>query len=134
MEASARARIVIFLDSDDTLHPEVAASVVAAWVDGCSKVQYRLSIIDEHGARTGAFPAANVPMPSGDVVPMIAEAGGDVTPVTSGNAYDRRVSGANADPRGRVSRHTGRIPEPVGAVLRPGGLARSGAWRLPHAA
>jgi glycosyltransferase involved in cell wall biosynthesis len=89
-EASS-GEVVIFLDSDDFLHPEAAASVIRAWIDGCSKVQYRLSIVDEHGERTGAFPAVNVPMPSGDVVPMIAAAGGYIWPVTTGNAYNRGV-------------------------------------------
>jgi glycosyltransferase involved in cell wall biosynthesis len=83
--------IVIFLDSDDFLRPEAAASVVSAWAADCVKVQYRLSIVDADGKRTGALPAVNIPLPSGDLVPMIARAGGYIWPVTSGNAFNRSV-------------------------------------------
>jgi glycosyltransferase involved in cell wall biosynthesis len=88
---ASTGEIVIFLDSDDFLHPDAADAVVAAWVEDCCKVQYRLSIVDEHGERTGAFPAANVTLPSGDLVPVIAANGGYVWPVTTGNAYNRAV-------------------------------------------
>ena len=86
---ACRGEIVIFLDSDDLLFPEMAEQVAAAYVPGCAKVQCRLSIVDAHGERTGAFPAATIPMPTGDVVVQMAEAGRYVTPVTSGNAYSR---------------------------------------------
>lgn len=83
--------IVIFLDADDFLSPSAASSVVTAWVDGCAKVQFRLAIVDQQGTRIGALPPADLVLPSGDMVPMIAAAGSYVCPVTSGNAYSRRV-------------------------------------------
>jgi hypothetical protein len=88
----SRGEIVLFLDSDDFLMPTAASSVVSAWADGCAKVQFRLAIVDQQGVRTGAtLPPADVVLPSGDLVPMIAAAGGYVCPVTSGNAYGRAV-------------------------------------------
>ena len=84
--------IVIFLDCDDYLYPTTVSSVVNAWNDRCSKVQYRLAIVDAEGHRTGGFfPAARIEMPNGDVVPMIAEAGGYPWPVTTGNAFARHA-------------------------------------------
>jgi glycosyltransferase involved in cell wall biosynthesis len=88
---ASNGEIVIFLDADDFLDPDAAASAAAAWEPGCSKVQYRLSIVDRQGNRTGALPAANVEMPSGDVIPTIAASGGYVCPVTSGNAFGRSL-------------------------------------------
>jgi len=88
---ASSGEIVIFLDADDFLESTAASSVASAWVDGCAKVQYRLSIVDEDGDRLGAFPPPEVAMPSGDVVPLIAARGGYTTPVTSGNAYARGV-------------------------------------------
>lgn len=88
---ASRGEIVIFLDSDDFLRPSAAASVASAWREGCAKVQFRLSLVDRDGVRTGALPPVGVFMPSGDLVPMIAAIGGYVCPVTSGNAYSRTV-------------------------------------------
>ena len=87
----SRGEIVLFLDSDDFLYETAASSVVAAWADGCVKVQYRLSMVDRDGRRTGALPAVDVPLPSGDVRPLIARSGGYLWPVTSGNAYSRAL-------------------------------------------
>jgi len=84
--------IVIFVDCDDLLYPHAVSSVVAAWTPECAKVQYRLAIVDADGRLTGgSFPAAQVVLPSGDLVPMIAAVGGYPCPVTSGNAYARQV-------------------------------------------
>jgi len=87
-EASS-GEIVMFLDADDLLYPTAVSSVVSRWKDELAKVQFRLSIVDETGSRLGASPARAVELPSGDVVPMLAAAGGYPTPVTSGNAYNR---------------------------------------------
>jgi len=59
--------VVMFLDADDLLHPEAAAAVADAWQEGCSKVQFRLSLIDAAGKRRGVDPAREAPMPTGDV-------------------------------------------------------------------
>jgi hypothetical protein len=86
---AAGGELVLFLDADDYLEPTAASAVVAAWVPGCSKVQFRLSIVDSTGARAGCQPAAEVAMPSGDLLPMLARTGAYPSPVTSGNAYGR---------------------------------------------
>ncbi|MGY1846859.1 MULTISPECIES: glycosyltransferase family 2 protein [unclassified Blastococcus] len=83
--------VVMFLDADDLLDPEAAAAVAEAWTDDCSKVQFRLSLIDGDGQRRGVDPPADVPMPTGDVVPELVATGHYVTPVTTGNAFRRVV-------------------------------------------
>jgi hypothetical protein len=62
--------VVLFLDADDTLAPDAATRVAAAFAaDGrLAKVQYRMSVIDAEGKPTGGLkPAAHLPMPSGDL-------------------------------------------------------------------
>jgi hypothetical protein len=83
--------VVMFLDADDLLHPEAAAEVLAAWRDDVAKVQFRLSLIDSAGVRRAVDPPADVPMPTGDVVPELVATGRYVTPVTTGNAFRRSV-------------------------------------------
>src|SRR6516164_9992886 len=45
--------IIIFLDSDDLLEPEVMQEVAKVWRPGISKVQYRMNLIDAAGAQLG---------------------------------------------------------------------------------
>jgi glycosyltransferase involved in cell wall biosynthesis len=68
--ARSRGDVVIFLDADDTLHPEAAARAAAAFAadERLSKVQCRMEIVDAAGRPTGAIkPAPHLPMPSGDL-------------------------------------------------------------------
>jgi hypothetical protein len=65
-----RGDVVIFLDADDTLHPEAAAEVAAVFAADPEvvKVQFRTAVIDAEGRPTGVLkPAAHLPMPSGDL-------------------------------------------------------------------
>ena len=49
--------VVIFLDADDLLEPDVMQEVAKVWRPGISKVQYRMNLIDADGAQLGtAFP------------------------------------------------------------------------------
>jgi len=49
-----RTPYVLFLDADDTLHPQAAATVLAAFARGDRvKVQYRLDVVTADGAPTG---------------------------------------------------------------------------------
>ncbi len=89
--AVSSGEIVMFLDADDFLMPTAAERVVAAWRDGCAKVQFRLSLVDRHGARIGVDPPRTAAMPAGDVIPLIAAHGWYETPVTSGNAFPRSL-------------------------------------------
>ena len=84
-----RGEIVMFLDADDFLYPNAVSRVLAAWNDSCSKVQFRLSLVDIEAVRHGIEPPASAPLPSGDVIPEIVAWGHYVTPVLTGNAFRR---------------------------------------------
>jgi hypothetical protein len=61
--------VVLFLDADDTLRPEAAARVAAAFAadDAVAKVQFRMDVIDAAGRPTGELkPPGHLPMPQGD--------------------------------------------------------------------
>src|ERR1700680_3146250 len=46
--------VIIFLDADDLLEPEVMLEVVKVWRPGVSKVQYRMNLIDAAGTQLGS--------------------------------------------------------------------------------
>lgn len=83
--------IVMFLDADDWLYPNAAERVAARWVPGESKTHFRLDIVDAQGNWLGMHPAREVPLDSGDVVPLLFEFGRYETVVTTGNAFAREV-------------------------------------------
>jgi len=61
--------VVLFLDADDTLRPEAAARVAAAFAADAAvaKVQFRMEMIDAQGRPTGVLkPPEHLPMPRGD--------------------------------------------------------------------
>jgi glycosyltransferase involved in cell wall biosynthesis len=61
--------VVLFLDADDSLHPEAAGRVAAAFAadDDLAKVQFRMETIDADGRPSGELkPPAHLPMPRGD--------------------------------------------------------------------
>jgi glycosyltransferase involved in cell wall biosynthesis len=61
--------VVLFLDADDTLQPQAAARVAAAFAadEGLAKVQFRMDVIDAEGQPTGTLkPPLHLPMPRGD--------------------------------------------------------------------
>jgi glycosyltransferase involved in cell wall biosynthesis len=61
--------VVLFLDADDTLRPQAAARVAAAFAADpeIAKVQFRMEVIDAEGHPTGALkPPVHLPMPRGD--------------------------------------------------------------------
>jgi glycosyltransferase involved in cell wall biosynthesis len=82
--------IIIFLDSDDLLEPEVMQEVAKVWRPGVSKVQYRMNLIDATGAQLGSaipqFPPKDDPekLRRGFLRTMAY-----TTPPGSGNAYAR---------------------------------------------
>jgi hypothetical protein len=83
--------IVLFLDADDRLDPDIAANVVDAFlrVPGAARVVFRLAVIDADGRATGAVvPDARVPLPQGDVRELMLRFPDDLAwPPTSGNAF-----------------------------------------------
>lgn len=80
--------IVIFLDSDDVLNPDVVELAVGAFSDSSvAKVQWRLRIIDDRGAPIGGvFPSV---LHSGSVSKIIENFGMYGSPPGSGNAFRR---------------------------------------------
>ena len=86
--------IVIFLDADDLLVPDVVERVVQAFAEmpRASRVQWRLQVVDTDGNPTGAtFPPMHWEMPDGDLRRYVVERRTYVWPPTSGNAYPRWV-------------------------------------------
>jgi hypothetical protein len=57
--------VVILLDADDLLEPEVMKEVAAVWRPGVSKVQFRMALINAEGAQLGTaipqFPSRENP-------------------------------------------------------------------------
>ena len=62
--------VVLFLDSDDVLHPTAAAAVATAFAaePGVAKAQFRMEVIDAAGRATGEIkPPLHLPLPQGDL-------------------------------------------------------------------
>jgi hypothetical protein len=83
--------IVVFLDSDDYLHPDGVARIVEAFTDGVVQVQCRLDLVDGEGADLDIYPSAEIPFDNGDVVPLLLDRGRYNSTVTSGLAFSRAV-------------------------------------------
>jgi hypothetical protein len=82
--------VIIFLDSDDLLEPEVMQEVAKVWRPGVSKVQYRMNLIDATGTQLGSaipqFPSKNDPA---KLRRTYLRTMAYTTPPGSGNAYGR---------------------------------------------
>jgi glycosyltransferase involved in cell wall biosynthesis len=93
--ARSHGEVVIFLDSDDSLCPGIAADVVAVFEADPEvvKVQFRLEVVDANGAATGlAQPPWRQPMPRGDLRRQLRSFPDDIAwQPTSGNAFAARV-------------------------------------------
>lgn len=88
--ARSRGDVVIFLDSDDLLHPSVLKEVAAVWRPGISKIQFQMMVIDRDGQPTGALlPQYNVPPTPRRIRQWVAAAATYPTPPGSGNVYAR---------------------------------------------
>jgi glycosyltransferase involved in cell wall biosynthesis len=64
------ADVVIFLDADDMLRPDVAARVAAVFARDPQvvKVQYRMEVVDDKGRRSGIIkPPRHLPLVQGDL-------------------------------------------------------------------
>lgn len=86
----ARGEVVIVLDSDDVLAPDVTGRVVGEMAADphCVRVQYRLAVIDEHGVPTGSFvPPVHKGLKTGDIAGYVRRYRMFHPPPTSGNAY-----------------------------------------------
>src|SRR5437762_110116 len=82
--------VIIFLDSDDLLEPEVMQEVAKVWRPGVSKVQYRMNLIDAAGVQLGSaipqFPSKDDPE---RLRRTYLRTMAYTTPPGSGNAYSR---------------------------------------------
>ena len=82
--------IIIFLDADDLLEPEVMLEVANVWRPGVSKVQYRMNLIDATGAQLGtALPQFSRADQAEKLRRTFLRTMAYTTPPGSGNAYSR---------------------------------------------
>ena len=81
--------LVLYLDSDDYLHPDCLSEVVNHWKVGSVKAHFYLDVVDENGARMDAV------VPSGrlgtgkEPLKMMRLFGAYCSPPGSGNVYHR---------------------------------------------
>jgi hypothetical protein len=89
--AATEGDIVLYLDADDVLDPQVASWAAAVFErnPAAARVVFRLAIVDEAGRPTGELmPARDVPLPEGDVRQQVLDYADDLAwPPTSGNAF-----------------------------------------------
>src|SRR6266478_435194 len=82
--------IIIFLDSDDLLEPEVMQEITKVWRPGVSKVQYRMNLIDAAGTQLGsAIPQFQPKDDPKRLRRTFLRTMAYKTPPGSGNAYSR---------------------------------------------
>lgn len=93
--ARSRGEVIIFLDSDDVLEPDIGARVARAFAaqPESGKVEYPMSVIDAEGRATGGVkPAEYLARPTGDLRGQELRSPFEVLWMsTSGNAFSRRV-------------------------------------------
>ena len=91
----SHGKIVIFLDADDMLLPNIAQNIVQAFRvnQNVAKVMYRMEVIDAQGNPTGEIkPNPHLPLRSGDLRRHILSFPFDMTwMATSGNAFAAEV-------------------------------------------
>lgn len=87
----ATGDLVLFLDADDTLHPDAAAEIVEAHRrhPGAARIQWPMAVIDKQGRPTGELTPDPAAMASGDLAEHVLRFRTHVWPATSGSAYRR---------------------------------------------
>lgn len=88
--AASSGELVIFLDSDDVLHPSLAREVHAVWTPTVSKVQVQMMSIDAEGRPLGSyFPQYHIVPTPEQVRSWIQKTTAYPTPPGSGNVFSR---------------------------------------------
>jgi glycosyltransferase involved in cell wall biosynthesis len=88
--AEARGEVLLFLDSDDALHPEAVAEVVRALRPGVTSVQFCVATIDAAGhALGGILPPLPRDWTPARIRQTLLHSGFYPFPPASGNAYTR---------------------------------------------
>jgi glycosyltransferase involved in cell wall biosynthesis len=123
--------LVLFLDSDDSLHPHAIAHLVQNWSSSFAKIHFPLEIINSDGKPTGLLMPSNR-LSEGTVVPQLLKVGRYVTAPTSGNIYARSflhkimpmpVDGWSQGNDSYLNTMAG-FAGPIGAVHQPLGFYR----------
>jgi glycosyltransferase involved in cell wall biosynthesis len=82
--------IIIFLDADDLVEPDVMLEIAKVWRPGVSKIQYRMNLIDAAGSQLGtAIPQFPPVDDTNKLRQTFLRTMTYVTPPGSGNAYSR---------------------------------------------
>ncbi|WFU39397.1 glycosyltransferase family 2 protein [Bradyrhizobium sp. CB82] len=82
--------VIIFLDSDDVLHPDVMTEIASVSSKAASKYQFQMRVIDAKGQPTGNVLPQYFSCPaSDDIRRWMTTTGAYPTPPGSGNAYPR---------------------------------------------
>jgi glycosyltransferase involved in cell wall biosynthesis len=88
--AASRGDVIVLLDADDWLEPDVVSRVVALWSPGVAKVQWDLRIVDERGRDLGRrFCNFDADYDAARVAEAFRRTGTYRWPVSVGNAYGR---------------------------------------------
>ena len=88
--AMSTGDVVVFLDSDDVLPPDLPTRLAEAWSPSVSKVQFQMQRIDESGQRHRLPFPRYCPVPtSADIRRWVTTTSAYPTPPGSGNAYAR---------------------------------------------
>src|SRR6478735_4019552 len=88
--AASRGDIIVLLDADDWLEPEVLSRVAKVWSPGVAKVQWDLKIVDERGRDLGRrFCNFDASYDADRVRKDFQRTGTYRWPVSVGNAYSR---------------------------------------------
>jgi glycosyltransferase involved in cell wall biosynthesis len=88
--AMSTGDVVVFLDSDDVLPPDLPNRLARAWSPSVSKVQFQMQRIDERGQSIGTpFPRYRPVPTSADIRRWAMRTSAYPTPPGSGNAYAR---------------------------------------------